>query len=414
MPVEKDPKRHTSFYPDELTADGSRRLSDTPPNEQPSVQDDAGRFTDPPNTNPGLAPAANPAPGQSPGSIKHVPSEHPTLHFILPEKQRLDEVMSRQVQIATARRGHGHMQTFLGLGESKPSQPPATNLAQSVNAWVERKSDRPGSGDYVMRLAKNAFLRTRNFLDDVYDRTPDEKKSGLEKCMDNTLIPNNLPDSSIVRSFEYFVRSYGYYGPVLWFIPADVTFAILHDAELITDALWKQEGNFIEGYPSQYPFDPPSGTPSIPPSGYWVLAFPGIMPGSACRSFADQEDMLPYLAQTVGLKVKGGLIRSGHHMAVKIPNIVDLLVFYAIVKHSKALVAKTQLIIRSAVGIKAYREENIGGGKGIEIPKHGLFTKYRASALIDPDRTLEVTESTDDLISQGHGITPFFISHIYV
>lgn len=343
-----------------------------------------------------------------------VPSINKTISFVF-----TDRIKVETGDVPESRRGRIHAKTFLGLGDSAPppsngAQLPKTLSEAKVATRANEKSLAPDSEQesLAVKHAKLALLRTMNFLDFLIVNSSSFERASLEERKANLVVPKHLPEDDEIYRMEYFARTFGYYGPVLWFIPPLMTLHDLVAAGALSETWWRKEPNFPEGFTTLSPFDPPddAGRDYREP-GYWTLAIPGLMPGTTAKTFTEQEACLPEIARMCGLRVRDGCIDPSHHMIMAVRGIVDTLYLCAIAKHSHEFVSAIPQIARTSNVIRSYHEES--QQKGIIIPKHSLFSHCRACAEFSPHHKLCIGDMVDDRSSQGVGLIIFIIPKIY-
>ncbi|MDF1497593.1 MAG: hypothetical protein P1P90_06105 [Patescibacteria group bacterium] len=343
---------------------------------------------------------------------KHVPSIHPTKQFFLTGRVESDTDGATDTS-----RGCIKAKTFLGIGAVPKeityyASPTSTD---DVNQAITKPHHQPAPDSNAKKLAKMALLRTMNFMDHLILKSPQECRASLEKRKVDLIVPRHIPGDDEIYRFEYYARSVGYYGPVLWFIPPNMTFHDLVAADLLVDDWWHKEQNFPEGFTTFSPFDLPLGLTDYTEPGYWVLAIPGIMPGTTCKSFDEQSEMLPDIARQVGLEVENGVIHPRHRMKMFVCTVVDVLYFCAIAQYSKELFNGVPLIARTANSIKAFQEEfKDFKGKKFRFPQVSLYGMCRACVEFGPGTKLRITDWIDAKPSQGVGIIVFTIPKVYI
>ncbi len=343
---------------------------------------------------------------------KFIPSVHPTVRFFLTGRVEADTDGATDTS-----RGCVQVKTFLGIGIA-PKEIAVDVLPNSLEdvAQVVTQSYHPLSPDsYTKKLAKLAIMRTMNFMDHLILKSPQENRASLERRKVDLIVPRHLPTDDEIYRFEYYARSIGYYGPVLWFIPPNMTFQDLVYADLLVDDWWHAEQNFPEGFKTHSPFDLPTGLKDYTEPGYWVLAIPGIVPGTTSKTFDEQSAMLPDIARQVGLEVENGNLHSRYRMQMFVCNIVNVLYFCAIAQHSRELYNGVPLIARTANTIRAFQAEfKDYKGKKFTFPQVSLYGQCRACVEYSPDRKLRITDWIDAKISQGVGIIVFTIPKVYI
>nr|MBD3281853.1 hypothetical protein [Candidatus Uhrbacteria bacterium] len=343
-----------------------------------------------------------------------VPSIQKTFQFVLTGRVKVETQ-----DVPESRRGRFRAKTFLGLGDSAPPPSSGTRLPKTLDEArsAARLSEIPPAPEpeqesLAVKQAKLALLRTMNFLDFLIVNSPPSERASLEERKANLVVPKHLPEDDEIYRMEYFARTFGYYGPVLWFIPPLMTLHDLVSAGLLSETWWRKEPNFPEGFTTLSPFDPPpdAGKEYREP-GYWALAIPGPTPGTTAKTFAEQEACLPDIARMYGLRVINGCIDPSHRMIMAVRGIVDTLYLCAIAKHSHELVSEIPQIARTANVIRSYHEGETQ--KGIVVPKHSLFSNCRACAEFSPRHKLCISDMVDDRASQGVGLIVFVIPKIY-
>jgi hypothetical protein len=110
-----------------------------------------------------------------------------------------------------------------------------------------------------------------------------------------------------VRRVECFARDAGWMGPVLWYIPENVTLMDLHRLEAVSPKWWMQEANFPRSIPTVSPYDD---------AGYWVLGAPIPHPSTMGSSLDDQLKMLPSLAHLLGFRRSDIILGDATDLAV--------------------------------------------------------------------------------------------------
>ena len=96
-----------------------------------------------------------------------------------------------------------------------------------------------------------------------------------------------------LRRAEAFAREAGWHGPVLWYIPENVTLNDLVKVGVVSARWWSREPNFPRCMPTVSPYDD---------AGSWVLGAPLPHPSTLGRALHEQVAMLPSLAHVLGFR----------------------------------------------------------------------------------------------------------------
>jgi hypothetical protein len=185
-------------------------------------------------------------------------------------------------------------------------------------------------------------------------------------------------------------------------------------AGILSEAWWRREPNFPEGFKTLSPFNPPLDDKKYREPGYWVLSIPGIIPGTTAKTFAEQESILPDIARIFGLEVENGSIHPRHRMIMAVRGVVDVLYFCAIAQHSKEWLTDMTLTARTANTIKTYHKDSENPRKPhIVLPVESLHSVCRACVDFPVDRKLSISDIVDNRPSQGVGLIVFVIPKIY-
>jgi len=358
----------------------------------------------------GDMPAASAVKADRPSFPRDVPSVNPTMQFFLTGRVRVDTDGATDTS-----RGRLRAKTFLGLGDAPKaiSDQPSTSLVD-IKRTTKASDRRQARESFATKHAKLALMRTVNFLSYLILKSPENCRESLEQRKNDLVVPRHLPGDDEIYRIEYYARSIGYYGPVLWFIPPNMTLDDLVSAGILSEAWWRREPNFPEGFKTLSPFDPPLGEKDYREPGYWVLAIPGVLPGTTAKTFSEQEASLPYIARTFGLEVENGCIHPKHRMIMAVRGVVDILYFCAIAEHAKERLTNLALTARTANIVKTYHEEpKSSRGTGIRLPAQSLHSVCRACVDFPADRQLSISDIVDDRPSQGVGLIVFIIPTIY-
>ena len=350
-----------------------------------------------------------PTKGRPVSGPRQIPSVHPTEQFFLTGRVQAD--------------------TFLGLGAVPPPVPSdeLPETLEEARAVVTASQPPPKLADETLaqKHAKLALLRTLNFLDYLIVNSPASARASLEERKSNLMMPCHLPEDEEIRRFEYYTQSFGWYGPVLWFIPPGITLDDLVAADLLSEDWWRAEPNFNAGLPTLSPFNPPPFEPkAIDPNlekpeyrepGYWVLAAPCLTPGTTGKIFNLDSYRLTDFVRMSGFDLKGDTIHPKHRMIMKVLRVTDVLVFCAIAQHAKELISRIPLIARTATVVRTHHEEvwDSRSCKNISVTAKSLHSKCRACVQFAPDEKLRITDWVDDAPSQVVGMIIFTIPHIY-
>jgi len=270
----------------------------------------------------------------------------------------------------------------------------------------------------VMRLAQEAYQRTLDFLTWLLAHTPDDKRADLEKAIQEMPgAPRNLPREQVVKRFEWLGHSIGYHGPVLWFIPPHISLGHLLDAGVLDPLWWFDEPNFIKGHQTICPYDLDDLDSKQEP-GYWILALPGIMPGTANRTYAEQSGMLEVVARTAGLKTRDGRILYEEDMRVMVRGVAEVTVFFALAQFVKARLTDTPVSVRTSSCHRSYRSdaEKPQSSKLLASdlgPPESLYDKCQVCVSLVPDGKLQIHDMGDKACGMTLGLTTFFVPFIY-
>jgi hypothetical protein len=351
--------------------------------------------------------------GEKPVSVpRQIPSVHPTEQFFLTGRVRADTN-----DVPTDRRGRVQVNTFLGLGHALVENEAATlpSSLNEVKKAVGVSSTVPEDESFAMGHARRAILRTMNFLNYLILKSPKELRASLEERKENLIVPKHLPEDDEIQRFEYYAQTFGYYGPVLWFIPSGITLDDMVSADLLNEDWWRSEPNFPNGFQTLSPFDPPLGMPNYREPGYWALAIPGLTPGTTGKKFDHTSLRLTDFVRMSGFDLSGDTIHPKHRMLMKVLTVPNVLLFCAIAQHAKELISHVSLIARTATIIRTHQEVawDSRSGKSISVTAQSLHRKCRACVQFSPDEKLRITDWVDDAPSQAVGMIIFAIPHIY-
>ena len=101
-----------------------------------------------------------------------------------------------------------------------------------------------------------------------------------------------------VRRMALLAQEGGWQGPVLWYIPENVTLEDLSRLGAVSERWWKTEPDFPRSMPTVSPYDE---------SGYWVLWSPMPHPMTLEGTWEDQRAILPRMAHLLGFR-KGEIV----------------------------------------------------------------------------------------------------------
>ncbi len=315
----------------------------------------------------------------------------------------------RQGTLSVSRRGSFAIGELLPLQYQTLFRQPATGEKPSP-AVVP-----PANSKQTMVLAQAAFMRTMNFLDDLVARTPVEERGGLQEEIAHAPgPPRNLPKDEVVLKFQMFARQLGYYGPVLWYMPSHISLTHLKNAGLVNPTWWWNEPNFPKGYQTLSPYEPEDHGESHEP-GFWVLALPGIMPGTANRSFEEQADLKRQIACSAGINVRDGHIDHRECIRAMIGNVADMAVFFAMAKQARELLSGEPVVVRTSSVVRTYQPDENGGSGLADGSKFSpsLQSVCHVSVAVFPDAPLQLCDYGDTARGVALGLAPFFIPFAY-
>ena len=270
----------------------------------------------------------------------------------------------------------------------------------------------PTQSAQTMMLAKAAFMRTVNFLDDLVRRTPNNERGDLIHIISQMPgAPRNLPKDDAVMRFQLYARLMGYYGPVLHFMPPRISLTHLKNAGWISPMWWWDEPNFPKGHQSLSPYEPEDHGEGSEP-GTWVLALPGIMPGTANLTYNEQAELKPEVARMVGLRVVDGHIHHRENLHVYIAGVADVCVFSAINLHARNLLSNEPTVTRTSTVIHTYQPDvektsrRLGDKSSSFTPS--LQSRCHVSVATFPGAPMQLCDYGDTARGLALGLTPFF------
>lgn len=281
----------------------------------------------------------------------------------------------------------------------------------------DKPSSRPASSitPVVMQLAHEAFQRTMGFLAWLLNRTPPDRRGDLEKMIQAMPgPPRNLPREKAIQRFKWMGQTIGYEETVLWFMPPRISLEHLMDAGVLDPKWWTKDPNFIKGHQTICPYEPEDLDTDQEP-GYWVLALPGIMPGTANRSYAEQSEMLETVARTAGLKTRDGHILYEENIRVMVRGVAEVAVFFALTQFAQARLTKTPISVRTSTCHRSYRPDpdqlkSSVSDSGTSISLHD---KCQVCVSLVPDGMLQIHDMGDTSCGMTLGLAPFFVPFIY-
>ncbi len=316
------------------------------------------------------------------------------------------------------RRGLFPADQFMKPAEPTLSSSPVLHtqaIAQS-SPPSDKPSSRPASSitPIVMHLAREAFQRTMGFQAWLLSRTPPEKRADLERVMlAMPGPPRNLPREKAIQRLIWLGHTIGYTDPVLWFIPPHISLEHLMDAGILDPEWWTKDPNFIKGHKTYCPYEAEDlGTDQEP--GYWILALPGIMPGTANRSYAEQSDMLENIARTAGLKTSDGHILRVEGMRVMVRGVAEVAVFFAIAQFVQAKLTDVPISVRTSTCHRAY-QPGPNEAKSITFasgPMFNLYDKSQVCVNLNPGQKLKIHDMDDETCGMTLGLAPFLVPFI--
>ncbi len=304
--------------------------------------------------------------------------------------------------------------TRIGLSDR-----PAPPLPTPVLSKPARDASAAAS-DYVMRQAHQAFSRTLDFLRELALRMPDGPKTILEKYLEDMPGPPvHLPSESAVQRFEIFAQSLGYRGPVLWYLPHNLTVEQLALGGVLDPEWWLNEPNYLKGLPTIAPYAPPEvvGLEWIE-TGFWALAIPGIMPGTARRTFTQQQTLLAEISRTVGLAVNHHHIDHRESMQAFVMAAPETAIFFALARFADALLTDMPFSVRTAQNLWTYQPEvdprsSILPGEVWSSPVPSLYEKLHVCVGVSGKNRLTLHDRGDEAEMLDLGLCPFFVPFIY-
>lgn len=101
-----------------------------------------------------------------------------------------------------------------------------------------------------------------------------------------------------VRRMELLAHEGGWDGPVLWYIPENITLEDLCRLGAVSERWWKTEPDFPRSMPTVSPYDE---------TGYWVLWSPKPHPMMLASTWEEQRATLPQMAHLLGFR-KGEIL----------------------------------------------------------------------------------------------------------
>ncbi len=281
----------------------------------------------------------------------------------------------------------------------------------------DKPSSRPTGSitSAVMQLAQEAYQRTMGFQAWLLSRTPPDKRKDLENVMQAMPgPPRNLPREKAVQRFKWLGQTIGYEDPVLWFMPPRISLEHLMDAGVLDPQWWTKDPNFIKGHQTICPYEPEDLETDQEP-GYWILALPGIMPGTANRSYVEQSEMLETVARTSGLKTRDGHILYEENIRVMVRGVAEVAVFFALAQFAQARLTKTPISVRTSTCHRSYQPDpnqlkSSVSDSGTSISLHD---KCQVCVSLVPDSMLQIHDMGDTSCGMTLGLAPFFVPFIY-
>gem|GEM_PF-2701223 len=281
-------------------------------------------------------------------------------------------------------------------------------------------SDKPSSRStssitpVVMQLAREAFQRTMGFQAWLLSRTPPEKRADLENVMQAMPgPPRNLPSEKAIQRLIWLGQTIGYNDPVLWFIPPHISLEHLMDADILDPEWWTKDPNFPKGHMTYCPYEAEYlGTNQEP--GYWILALPGIMPGTANRSYVEQSDMLENIARTAGLKTRDGHILRVEEMRVMVRGVAEVAVFFAMAQFVQAKLTDVPISVRTSTCHRGYQPgpDEAKSATFSSGPMFNLYDKSQVCVNLNPGQKLKVHDMDDETRGMTLGLAPFLVPFI--
>lgn len=285
-------------------------------------------------------------------------------------------------------------------------------IAPSVPA-SDKPLSRPASSisPAVMQLARDAFQRTMGFQAWLLSNTPPEKRAYLENVMQAMPgPPRNLPREEAIQRLIWLGQTIGYTGPVLWFIPPHLSLEHLMDAHILDPEWWTKDPNFIKGHETYCPYAV-EDLDTVQEPGYWILALPGIMPGTANRSYAEQSDMLENIARTAGLKTRDGHILRVEEMRVMVRGVVEVAVFFAMAQFVQAKLTVAPISVRTSTCHRGYQPgpDEAKSASFISGPVFNLYDKSQVCVNFNPGQKLKVHDMDNETRGMTLGLAPFLV-----